>query len=103
MTAAEVLEIRKKLDYNVSKLSVSGLKRVYEYSQMVLAWMSQTQEKQRRESEEHSSDYSQNRKVLYDGKLMNELTVSFLSGPKNYDTDEEVEEKIWEYIQEKYK
>jgi hypothetical protein len=103
VTAAETLELRKKIDYNVSKLSESGLKRVYEYSQMVLAWMSQTQEKQRMESKEQPSEHSQNSKVLYNGKLMNELTVSFLSGPKNYDTDEEVDEKIWEYIQEKYK
>ena len=96
---AEVLEIRKKLDYNVSKLPVSGLKRVYEYSQMVLAWMRQTQEKQ--EQKQYPDTH---KKVLYNGKWLTEDTVKLMTWHKpTTDTDEEVEEKIWEYLQEKYK
>ena len=95
----EALEIRRKLEYNISKLSVSGLIQVYEYSQMVLFGIQQSLKKINSEPQKKSV-----KKVLYNGRLLTEDTVKLMSWHKSTtDTDEEIGEKIWEYIQEKYK
>lgn len=96
---AEALEYTATINENIKRLPEAYLKKVSEFTNRLMTLFTLGIETDTAESLSHQ----QTKKVLYNGKLYNEKTVKFLSRKVNHDTDEEVEEQIRKYIQEKYK
>ena len=95
---AEALELKKKLDENISQFREKELQKMYEFSQFLLFTLSSSIAK-----ENEPAKPEQLKKVLYNGKWLTEATVKLMTWHKpTTDTDEEVEDKIWEYLQEKH-
>jgi|GEM_PF-3538573 hypothetical protein len=92
------IELKKKLDKNISQFRETELQKMYEFSQFLLLYMMPNKQKPPQKNSNETSE-----KVWYNGKLYNPKTIKFLSGPVNHDSDETVEEIISQHIQEKYK
>lgn len=95
------MEIRKKIDKRIAILSPKQLNGLLTLLESFTASASvSTQEK----SLVSDSNCLPPRNPKYGGRrISDEVAAMFMSGPENHDTDEEVDEKIWEYIKEKYK
>ena len=93
---AETLELKKKLDETIPYLSEKQLYLMFSIAEAFV--LSQQQETQKHEEKLPPKN------PKYGGRrISDEIAAMFLTGPENHDTDEEVDEKIWEYIKEKYK
>ena len=100
MTAKQ-LELRKKIENNISKFSESELQKMLDFSErlMFAVMYAQAYEKAK-----ENQDQEEPKKVLYNGMWLTENTVKLMTWHKPIeDTDDEVNEKIWEYLKEKYK
>jgi hypothetical protein len=94
MTVTE-LKLINRLNSNISQFHEKELQRMFNYSEHLLLVMKYAQARQNEEKP---------KMVLYDGKWLTENAVKLMTWHQpTYDTDEEVDDKIWEYIKEKYK
>jgi len=99
---AETLEIKKKIDMKIANLSPKQLNELLAILESFTASASVSTKKD--EVEVSDSKGLPPRNPKYGGRrISDEIAAMFMSGPENHDTDEEVDEKIWEYIKEKYK
>ena len=96
MTAAQ-LELRRKLDYNISKFSEPELEKLYDYTKFLLFMMVPNLPKETDKTE------GKPKMVLYNGQWLTENTVNILIAKKIHATDEEIAKGIAEYLDEKYK
>lgn len=96
MTATQ---LRTRIDNRISLLSTEKLALLEMYLNVLVV----SGDNKLSDSTEQQKASHKNKKVWYDGRYLNEATVKLLSGHRSEDTDEERDNKIWEYIKEKYK
>ncbi|MBP5369059.1 MAG: hypothetical protein J6Z01_11460 [Bacteroidales bacterium] len=96
MTATQ---LRTRIDNRISLLSPDKLVLL----EMYLNVLVMSGDNKLSNLTEHLKESKKNKKVWYNGRYLNEATVKLLSGHRSEDTDEERDNKIWEYIKEKYK
>lgn len=94
MTTAQ-LNLKQKLDNTIPYLSEKQLYLIFSIAETFVS--SQQQEVTR------TGKLPPKNPKFGGRRISDKIAAMFLSGPENHDTDEEVDEKIWEYIKEKYK
>ena len=98
---ATTLEIRKKIDKRIAILSPEQL---YGLLFLLDSFITVPPVSPQENVSLKSDKGLPPRNPKYGGRrISDEIAAMFLTGPENHDTDEDVDEKIWEYIKEKYK